>query len=234
MNNGLYAEEDDEIPSDEVILLNVTPTQANTLFDRIHNTFLFVQSGLWLPKSLRDSPYTFPVFGLVSAGILVLPIRIYAVLVLVGFLIGFVYASPALNQNDLDEGSKIKWKVKMDKIVAEEDDDEYARPKSPISCTGFTFQNPVLDTSLDKFLGRLVKDLIDPWFMQLNKSGNMEFQSCVRSSINAAVMNLVRIIEGHSKDVLTLFIYGITNAIGIHMVLPYFMLFPAISIYLSE
>jgi sorting nexin-14 len=70
---------------------------------------------------------------------------------------------------------------------------------------------------LDALLDDIITEIVNPWFVPLCKSGENEFQSCVRSTINAAVMNLIKFGSAINNDTTTLLIYGVTNALIVHM-----------------
>lgn len=184
-----------------------------SLVKSMESAWNVIKSGVLIPDSLKGNPYTRPVLILVAALFIVLPIKIYLLLVLIGLIAGIVL-NPAFDQSSPTVAA---YKQKFDRIDALSFDLVKSPSSTAIAHVNRLSLSPRIDASLDVFLDRLVSSLIDPWFMQQNKSGQREFQSCVRTTLDAALANLRTTVGGLGKDSTTLFIYGLTNALNIHM-----------------
>lgn len=189
--------------------------EDSSLVGSLESAWNVLRSGVLIPDSLKGNPYTRPIMILVAALFIVLPVKIYVLILLIGLIAGVVL-NPAF---DKASPTVAAYKRKFDQIDAI----SFDLPKSPSSSAVPSSSaarlslSPKIDATLDVFLDRLVTSLIDPWFMNQNKSGQREFQSCVRSTLDAALANLRTTVGGLGKDSTTLFIYGLTNALNIHM-----------------
>lgn len=179
----------------------------------IESGWQLVSSGVLIPDFIRAHPFGKTILTGVAVVLILLPVKLYAFLIAIGFLLGY----SAFISVDQDSHTLKIFREKYDSYEKQvsgkrmNTETMNETPKSKLSIT------PKIDRKLDAMLDRLVKSVIDPWYLPQNKSGQREFQSCVRTSIDAAVMTLIKTIHELQHDSLTLFIYGLTNALVIHM-----------------
>jgi len=161
-----------------------------------------------LPDYFQRHPSA--IYFLISglALMIVIPIRIHLWLFLVGLIVGYIVSAPLAESGPKSKKESTLLNLILAPLkVREKTEREYA--KLSIS--------PAIDAELDFFLDSLLKEVIDNWYVPLCLSGEPDFQSCVRSTINAAIMNLIKCASSGNKDTVTLIIYGITNALIVHM-----------------
>ena len=140
--------------------------------------------------------------------IIVAPIKIHIWLFLLGLIIGYIASAPLVeNGPNSKKESTLLNLILAPLKVREKTEREFARLSI----------SPAIDAELDFFLNSLLREVIDFWYVPLCLSGELDFQSCVRSTINAAIMNLIKFASSGSKDTITLILYGITNALIVHM-----------------
>ena len=72
------------------------------------------------------------------------------------------------------------------------------------------------DSIIENFVDQLLQDLINVWFVPLCKSGENEFQECVKSTIFYAIKQGFEIIISVGKDKWILLVYGLINALLLH------------------
>lgn len=166
-----------------------------------------LQSKAFLPDYFKSHPHQLYVILAIIILVLILPIRIHFWFLFAGLMLGYIYAVPdTLKQQDSRNATLVS--ILLAPLKAK---DKGEKEMFRLSIT------PRIDAELDHLLSSLLVEIINPWFVPLCISGEDDFQSCVRSTINAAIMNLVRFASSGNKDTLTLIIYGLTNALIVHM-----------------
>jgi hypothetical protein len=204
IDENLIIHEETEHNMDSLIL------KLPTIIEKI---WQILSSGVLIPDFVHAHPLGKPILTGVIILLVLLPMKLYAFLITVGFLLGYsAFASVDQDSQSLKMfGEKYaSWETHiLNKRKDAQPVEDTLRSKLSIT--------PKIDSRLDTMLDRLVKSVIDPWYLPQNKSGQREFQSCVRTSIDAAVMTLIKTIHDLEHDSLTLFIYGLTNALVIHM-----------------
>ncbi len=201
--------DDDVLLTDAIVIENVK--KKADLAKTAHKIWTVFNSGALLPDSLKNNPYTKPTLIALCAIFLILPIKLYLVLVCTGFLLGLLASvRDDIMSNAPYQQFKKDYQVRMTSIIFEDKSSpEYARAELSVSRK--------IHSVLDSFLDRLVNSLIDHWFMPQNKSGQKEFQACVRCTLDQSLLSLRDLISKLSKDSVTLFLYGITNALLVHI-----------------
>ena len=196
------------IPAGDVEILRPTST-LQIWENRIKAGFELIQSRTLLPDSIRWSPYSMPIIVVVAGILVFLPLRVYFLLMAAGMAIGYCLAVPDPNEHGKSEAEESILAFLLAPLKCP----ERAERTVPVQLS----VSPAIDNALDSLFDELVREIISVWYVPLCKSGNTEFQSCVRSTFNAAVMSLVKLSSGFTKDTLTLIIYGVTNALIVHM-----------------
>ena len=159
-----------------------------------------------LPDSMRRNPWSLYIFVGILVLLVLLPIRVHFWMLIVGMILGYIYAAPGLVIRAMDgEGSSSLRSTILSPLKIKDKSQERDFVRLAIS--------PVIDAELDYFLTALLKEVIDAWYVRLCLSGESDFQSCVRSTVNATIMNLLRYGQNNSKDVIALILYGLTNAL---------------------
>lgn len=196
------------VPTGDVELLQPA-SWFSVWYKRLSSLWRLLRSKNLLPDSLRNHPYTMPVLLGIFLLLLLLPLRLYFVLVLVGVIIGYIYAAPeAPIRSRSDENNSLLGFLLTPLKFGEKSE------KTPVAKLEIS---PAIDEELDILLEDILKEIVNTWYVPLCKSAESEFQSCVRSTINAAIMNLVKFGSSRNKDMITLMLYGITNALIVHM-----------------
>lgn len=186
------------------------------MMQHLERAWQLLSSGLLLPDALKDNPYTRPTLIALLLLFLVLPIKLYLFLLLAGLIMG-ILLNPRFDDTESPSFKRLKARFAEEvesrplPLGAGDSDAPSKTPPSKLSAS------PRIAEALDALLDRLVCSLIDPWYMNQNKSGQRDFQACVRSTLDAALGSLRSTIGGLGKDSMTLFIYGLTNALNIHM-----------------
>lgn len=197
------------MPAADVKILQ--PTGPLQLWgDRIKFGLELIQSRMLLPDAIKWSPYTMPTLVALGAIFVFLPVRVYLLLIVAGIVVGYCLAVPDPNEEREKSGEEESLlRLLFTPMKSVERTERTAAVSLSVS--------PAIDCALDALVDELIGEIINTWYVPLCKSGNTEFQACVRSTINAAVMNLVRLGSTLTKDTLTLIIYGLTNALIVHM-----------------
>lgn len=186
---------------------DVQGKSAAALIGQIEALWRLISSGALFPDALRGHPHARPVGAACLVLFLALPIKLYLLLVVVGFVLGYAFMVP--------EGSR-HYAGLQDRYRALEGREPAAGAAASAAAPSLSI-SPRIDAALEVLVERLVGSLIDPWFMPQNRSGQREFQACVKTAIDAALMNLKTTVSGLGKDSLTLYLYGLTNALIVHM-----------------
>lgn len=182
---------------------------------RVRGTTRLLLSGALLPDPLKSHPYTAPVVVAILLLLLLLPIRLYCALALGGLCLGYVLAAPAAVAASGRAGQSQGERTLLDRLMAPLSLGSKHHPERLPSAK--LAISPDIDAELNSLLEAIIKDVINAWYVPLCKSGEDDFQACVRSTINAAIMNLIRFASSRNKDTITLMLYGITNALIVHM-----------------
>lgn len=198
----------------EVILVEKSIPLDDNLKDTVFKIWKVIYSGVLIPDNYRDHPYRKHIILASCVLFILLPIKIYIVIFILGIIVGFSWFIP-LDQHESSALKAIKQRYDdlLQRTPIDKSDQETIKPTAS---KGFTLTKRI-DSAMNKLLDKLVESVIDPWYMPQNKSGQKEFQSCVRSSIDVALVNLVRTIRSLEKDAMTLYLYGLTNALIVHM-----------------
>jgi len=185
--------------------------QNNDMMKKVEAGWRVISSGILIPDSLKGHPYTRPILIGALVIFFILPIKLYLLLVTVGLILGIL-----LNPNWEQQGSSATsaLRAQYGQLEGRNIPTEEPRVSTGIAKLSLT---PKIDAALDTLLDRLVCSLIDPWYMNQNKSGQRDFQSCVRTTLDVALASLRGIVRDLGKDSMTLFLYGLTNALNVHM-----------------
>lgn len=184
------------------------------LIQQIEKVYQLLSSGLLLPDALRDNPYTRPTLIALSILFILLPIKLYLLLLVTGLILG-ILMNPRFD--DVESPAFKRFKALYTNEVENRPLPTVEDTNAPVQSSSKLSSSPQIAQALDALLDRLVTSLVDPWYMNQNKSGQRDFQACVRSTLDAALGSLRSTIGGLGKDSMTLFIYGLTNALNIHM-----------------
>lgn len=163
-----------------------------------------------LPDSIRYHPVTAPVLLLLAVVLYFVPTcRVYLGLIFLGVMLGYIYIIPEAIIRPKSSSEESFLDLLFSNVKYSEKFDKSTSYKLNIS--------PMIDSVLDSLLDDVLVELINPWYVPLCRSGENEFQSCVRSTVNASIMNLLKFGATINNDTVTLLIYGITNALIVHM-----------------
>lgn len=218
---GLIMEERDEvlatdlvepllIEERDVVYLKEDENSAARITRLIKTVWEVINSGILIPDAFKGHPYTAPTILALFFLILLFPIKLYFIFTVLGFF-------AALFLIDKDDGNRHEGLQHKFEFISERLNFEESKISSQVPKPTTLNITPRIDSALDVMLDRLVTSLVDSWYMQINKSGQREFQSCIRTTLDAFLMNLKGTVHGLGKDSLTLYIYGITNALNVHM-----------------
>lgn len=157
---------------------------------------------------------------LIPASILILAIALFGwkiFLLLIGFAGGFLWGLPDEQpERRPDIGRLITelFEAQTSKL-----DRETRNQLDAIRSGSILSISPSIDEALDRIIVRLSKDLLHPWFTQLNKSLSDDFRVCVEITLRTVIFNLVELIKASPPDFGVLFMYCLTESLTTHMVM---------------
>lgn len=160
---------------------------------------------------IRRHPRIFSFLVLILAIIFYLPAKIYILVVSLSFLCGYLIGIPSQTSNVFLSSAQLKLYLSH----LSGNYDVLDRPEAIVP-TKLNL-TPAIESELGFLLDDIINDIINLWYVPLCRSGEIDFQLCVRSTINAAINRLLLYCKSRNKDMLTLMIYGVTNALVVHM-----------------
>lgn len=207
--------EDDSIPEEapSAILLGSHSENIWTSIPKgVKSISQTVSSPAFIPDKFKQNPSLFYTILAIIPLLLLLPLRWPVICFGIGIILGYIIGVPSLRV--AEEGPLFpNWMEGLRQAILSplriKSKEHYEYAKLNIS--------PAVDAELDGLLNALLTEVIDAWFVPLCMSGERDFQSCLRSVINASIMNFLRYGQAISSDTLTLIMYGLTNATIVHM-----------------
>lgn len=198
-------------PQESSSLRSNPPGAIHSFTERLANLLHYA----WRVIQDRQSPAIYFLLGIFLLLILTSPLRWTILFSLTCLVSGYALASPSIPSHPHYQRSFLPlFSTPLPNVS------HAARPerKTTVSVTSLS---PSLQAKITLILDYFIRDFIDYWYDTLNQSGYREFQSTVRSSLLSAMDSLLSLARANkgpeSVDLLSLVIYGLTNAVILHM-----------------